>query len=145
MGYDPAGAARLKECLRRWQQELYGCGWNSLFFNNHDLPRIVSRWGNDKEYRVESAKMLATMLYGLQGTPYIYQGEELGMTNIRLPLEQYQDLEIHNMYKERTERGDSPESVMQSIWARGRDSARTPCSGRQGRTQVSPPARPGCP
>ena len=76
MGYDPAGAAPLKECLRRWQQELYGCGWNSLFFNNHDLPRIVSRWGNDKEYRVESAKMLATMLYGLQGTPYIYQGEE---------------------------------------------------------------------
>lgn len=70
--------------------------------------------------------MLATMLYGLQGTPYIYQGEELGMTNIRLPLEQYQDLEIHNMYKERTERGDSPESVMQSIWARGRDNARTP-------------------
>lgn len=115
----PLELPRLKECLRRWQQELYGCGWNSLFFNNHDLPRIVSRWGNDKEYRVESAKMLATMLYGLQGTPYIYQGEELGMTNIRLPLEQYQDLEIHNMYKERTERGDSPESVMQSIWARG--------------------------
>lgn len=122
----PLELPRLKECLRRWQQELYGCGWNSLFFNNHDLPRIVSRWGNDKEYRVESAKMLATMLYGLQGTPYIYQGEELGMTNIRLPLEQYQDLEIHNMYKERTERGDSPESVMQSIWARGRDNARTP-------------------
>lgn len=122
----PLELPRLKECLRRWQQELYGCGWNSLFFNNHDLPRIVSRWGNDKEYRVESAKMLATMLYGLQGTPYIYQGEELGMTNIRLSLEQYQDLEIHNMYKERTERGDSPESVMQSIWARGRDNARTP-------------------
>lgn len=74
----PLELPRLKECLRRWQQELYGCGWNSLFFNNHDLPRIVSRWGNDKEYRVESAKMLATMLYGLQGTPYIYQGEELG-------------------------------------------------------------------
>ena len=141
----PLELPRLKECLRRWQQELYGCGWNSLFFNNHDLPRIVSRWGNDKEYRVESAKMLATMLYGLQGTPYIYQGEELGMTNIRLPLEQYQDLEIHNMYKERTERGDSPESVMQSIWARGRDNARTPMQWRQGRTQVSPPARPGCP
>ena len=116
----PLELPRLKECLRRWQQELYGCGWNSLFFNNHDLPPAsFSRWGNDKEYRVESAKMLATMLYGLQGTPYIYQGEELGMTNIRLPLEQYQDLEIHNMYKERTERGDSPESVMQSIWRRG--------------------------
>ena len=128
----PLELPRLKECLRRWQQELYGCGWNSLFFNNHDLPRIVSRWGNDKEYRVESAKMLATMLYGLQGTPYIYQGEELGMTNIRLPLEQYQDLEIHNMYKERTERGDSPESVMQSIWARGRDNARTDAYWQQG-------------
>lgn len=89
----PLSLPRLKDCLRRWQQGLHNCGWNSLFFNNHDLPRIVSRWGNDRQYRVESAKMLATMLYGLQGTPYIYQGEELGMTNIRLELEQYQDLE----------------------------------------------------
>ncbi len=116
----------LKECFRRWQQELYGQGWNSLFMNNHDLPRVVSRWGNDGEFRVQSAKMLATMLHGMQGTPYIYQGEELGMTNIRMELEQYQDLEIHNLYRERTERGYDPQEVMESIWARGRDNARTP-------------------
>ena len=73
----------LKKVLSKWQTELEGQGWNSLFWNNHDLPRIVSRWGNDKEYRVESAKMLATLLHGMKGTPYIYQGEELGMTNVR--------------------------------------------------------------
>lgn len=122
----PLSLPKLKECVRRWQQGLYGVGWNSLFFNNHDLPRIVSRWGSDGEYRVVSAKMLATMLYGLQGTPYIYQGEELGMTNIRLKLEQYQDLEIHNLYRERTAQGYDPRDVMESIWARGRDNARTP-------------------
>ena len=122
----PLSLPRLKDCLRRWQQELHNCGWNSLFFNNHDLPRIVSRWGNDRQYRGESAKMLATMLYGLQGTPYIYQGEELGMTNIRLELEQYQDLETLNLFRERTAQGYAPEAVMESIWARGRDNARTP-------------------
>jgi len=70
--------------------------------------------------------MLATMLHGMQGTPYIYQGEELGMTNIKLDIDQYVDLEIHNLYRERTERGYAPEDVMRSIWARGRDNARTP-------------------
>ena len=116
----------LKECFRRWQEGLHGRGWNSLFFNNHDLPRIVSRWGEDGKYRVESAKMLATMLHGMQGTPYIYQGEELGMTNIRLGIDRYVDLEIHNAYQERLARGYTPEEVMASIWARGRDNARTP-------------------
>ena len=62
----------LKKVLSKWQTELEGQGWNSLFWNNHDLPRIVSRWGNDKEYRIESAKMLATLLHGMKGTPYIY-------------------------------------------------------------------------
>lgn len=122
----PLSLPRLKECFRRWQQELYGTGWNSLFFNNHDLPRIVSRWGDDGVYRVESAKMLATMLHGMQGTPFIYQGEELGMTNIRLELEQYQDLESLNLFRERTAWGYDPEDVMRSIRARGRDNARTP-------------------
>ena len=122
----PLSLPRLKECFRRWQQELYGTGWNSLFFNNHDLPRIVSRWGDDGVYRVESAKMLATMLHGMQGTPFIYQGEELGMTNIRLELEQYQDLESLNLFRERTAQGYDPEDVMRSIRARGRDNARTP-------------------
>ena len=122
----PLSLPKLKDCFRRWQQELHGTGWNSLFMNNHDLPRIVSRWGNDREYRVESAKMLATMLHGMQGTPYIFQGEELGMTNIRLELEQYVDIETRNLYRERTARGDSHEQVMKSIYGRSRDNARTP-------------------
>ena len=116
----------LKKCMAQWQTGLEQEGWNSLFMNNHDLPRIVSRWGNDKEYRVESAKMLATYLHGLQGTPYVYQGEEIGMTNIRLLLEDYVDLEIHNLYAERTGKGYDPAAVMESIYARGRDNARTP-------------------
>ena len=124
--FRPLYLPQLKECLCRWQQGLHGEGWNSLFFNNHDLPRIVSRWGNDKEYRVESAKMLATMLHGMQGTPYIFQGEELGMTNIKLDISQYVDVEILNLYKERTTAGYSHEAVMDSIYARGRDNARTP-------------------
>ena len=124
--FTPLHLTALKENYRLWQQGLYGQGWNSLFLNNHDLPRIVSRWGDDKNYRVESAKMLATMAHGMQGTPYIYQGEELGMTNIRLPIEDYVDLEIHNVYRERTEKGYAPEAVMESIYARGRDNARTP-------------------
>ena len=116
----------LKKCVAAWQEGLENEGWNSLFMNNHDLPRIVSRWGNDKEYREESAKMLATYLHGLQGTPYIYQGEEIGMTNIRLPLEDYVDLEIHNVYAERTAKGYDPADVLESIYGRGRDNARTP-------------------
>ena len=122
----PLDLPRLKECFAVWQQELYGKGWNSLFFNNHDLPRIVSRWGNDGEYRVESAKMLATMLHGMQGTPYIYQGEELGMTNICLPLNEHVDLETRNAYEERIALGFEPVEVMASIHARSRDNARTP-------------------
>ena len=122
----PLPLLKLKECMKNWQQGLYGTGWNSLFMNNHDLPRIVSRWGDDGVYRVESAKMLGTFLHGMQGTPYIYQGEELGMTNIRLPIEEYVDLEIHNVYRERTQAGYTPENVMESIYARGRDNARTP-------------------
>ena len=124
--YRPLHLPSLKNCMRHWQQGLYGQGWNSLFFNNHDLPRIVSRWGNDGKYRVESAKMLATMLHGMQGTPYIYQGEELGMTNIRLDISQYADVESLNLYKEKTAAGCSHEQVMDMIYARGRDNARTP-------------------
>lgn len=122
----PLQLTKLKECFRCWQQELHGKGWNSLFMNNHDLPRIVSRWGNDGKYRVESAKMLATMLHGMEGTPYIYQGEELGMTNIVLPIEQHVDIETHNLYRERIAQGYDPEDVMRSIRARSRDNARTP-------------------
>ena len=124
--FRPLDLPKLKTCLCNWQQGLHGEGWNSLFLNNHDLPRIVSRWGNDGEYRVESAKMLATMLHGMQGTPYIFQGEELGMTNCKLDIDQYVDVEIRNLYKARTAAGYSHEDVMASIYARGRDNARTP-------------------
>ncbi|MDE7218045.1 MAG: alpha-glucosidase [Oscillospiraceae bacterium] len=122
----PRPRTELKRCYARWQTGLRGSGWNSLFLENHDLPRIVSRWGDDGKYRVESAKMLAAMCHGMQGTPYIYQGEELGMTNIRLPIEQYDDLEIKNAYRERLARGCAPEDILASIYARGRDNARTP-------------------
>lgn len=117
----------LKKVLSKWQTELEGQGWNSLFWNNHDLPRIVSRWGNDKEYRIESAKMLATLLHGMKGTPYIYQGEELGVTNVRFDdINEYNDIESLNMYKDRISKGYTHEEIMESIYAKGRDNARTP-------------------
>ncbi len=122
----PLPFLKLKEILSKWQTSLYNCGWNSLFWNNHDLPRIVSRWGNDKEYWAESAKMLALLLHGMQGTPYIYQGEELGMTNVQYKIEDYRDIETRNMYRERLEKGYDEKDVMQSIYAKGRDNARTP-------------------
>lgn len=128
----PLPFLKLKEVLSRWQRELYGKGWNSLFWDNHDLPRIVSRWGNDGAYRVESAKMLAILLHGMQGTPYIYQGEELGMTNIRYEIEDYRDIETLNMYKERLEKGYGKEEVMTSIYAKSRDNARTPMQWNDG-------------
>lgn len=128
----PLNLPMLKECFRRWQQGLHGQGWNSLFLNNHDLPRIVSRWGNDGAYRVESAKMLATMLHGMEGTPYIFQGEELGMTNIRMPIEGYRDLETLNAYEERVSQGYDPEEVLASIHLRSRDNARTPMQWTDG-------------
>lgn len=123
----PLDLLELKKVLSKWQVELDGEGWNSLFWNNHDLPRIVSRWGNDKEYRVESAKMLATLLHGMKGTPYIYQGEELGMTNIRLEdINEYNDIETLNMYKDRILKGYAHDDIMNSIYIKGRDNARTP-------------------
>lgn len=123
----PLPFVKLKKTLAKWQTELAGQGWNSLFWDNHDLPRIVSRWGNDGKYRVESAKMLASVLHGMQGTPYIYQGEELGMTNVHFDdISQYKDIETLHMYEERMEEGYSEEEVMASIYAKGRDNARTP-------------------
>lgn len=122
----PLPFVKMKQSFARWQRELHGCGWNSLFLDNHDLPRIVSRWGNDGQYRARSAKLLATMLHGMQGTPYIYQGEELGMTNIQLPIEQYRDVEIQNFYRKRMAEGYPEAEVLRSIYAKGRDNARTP-------------------
>ena len=117
---------KFKEVWNKWQTELYGCGWNSLFWDNHDLPRIVSRWRDEGQYREESAKMLATLLHGMQGTPYIYQGEELGMTNVKYELEEYRDIELFGMYKERRAQGYTHEELMESIYAKTRDNARTP-------------------
>lgn len=130
----PLSLPALKRCYEKWQNTLFDKGWNSLFLDNHDLPRIVSRWGNDGKYRVESAKMLATMLHGMQGTPYIYQGEELGMTNVQFPdISDYEDIETLNVYKERIAEGYPKEAVMKSIYARSRDNARTPMQWNDGR------------
>ena len=124
----PLDLRDLKKTMSRWQGELDGRGWNSLYLSNHDQPRPVSRFGDDGPYRVESAKMLGTFLHLMQGTPYVYQGEELGMTNVRFPtIDDYQDIESVNMYRvATTERGEDPRSVMNSIYAKGRDNARTP-------------------
>ena len=123
----PLPFVKLKKCLAKWQDELYGRGWNSLFWDNHDLPRIVSRWGDDGKYRKESAKMLALVLHGMQGTPYVYQGEELGMTNVRFPdISSYEDIETLNMYRERLDAGYKEDEIMKSIYAKSRDNARTP-------------------
>jgi oligo-1,6-glucosidase len=119
---------RLKETLSKWQVELKN-GWNSLFWNNHDLPRIVSRWGNDQAYRVESAKMLATILHMMKGTPYVYQGEEIGMTNVKFDsLEEYNDVEIHGTYKDLVVENKlmSHDDFMNGVYKMGRDNARTP-------------------
>ena len=117
----------LKNTFAKWQRELEGKGWNSLFWNSHDLPRIVSRWGNDKQYRVEAAKMLATVLHGMKGTPYIYQGEEIGMTNYSFStIEDFADVEAINMYYERKQMGYSEKDIMKSLCTKARDNARTP-------------------
>jgi len=119
----------LKETLSKWQTELRGKAWNSLFWCNHDQPRIVSRLGNDSEkYREVSAKMLGTCLHMMQGTPYIYQGEELGMTNYPFTsLEEFRDIESINAYRELTEKGiAAPEDMFDFICYKGRDNARTP-------------------
>lgn len=117
----------LKNNLEHWQQALHNKGWNSLYWNNHDQPRAVSRFGDDGEYRIESAKMLAACLHFMQGTPYIYQGEEIGMTNVRFDsIEDYRDIETLNMYNEKRSEGIPHDSIMKSIYAKGRDNARTP-------------------
>ena len=117
----------LKYVFSKWQTELEGHGWNSLFWNNHDLPRIVSRWGNDGDYRVLSAKMLATLLHGMKGTPYIYQGEEIGMTNVPFQtIDEFPDIETQNIYQERLKAGFTEEETMYAIRAKARDNARTP-------------------
>ena len=118
-----------KNIMIKWQEELQGKAWNSLFLGNHDQPRSVSRFGNDNPvYRETSAKMLAICIHMMQGTPYVYQGEELGMTNIYFDkLEDYRDIESINYFKEFTESGlMTPEHMMKCLMLRSRDNARTP-------------------
>lgn len=119
----------LKEIMSRWQTELYGKAWNSLFWDNHDQPRAVSRFGNDSpQYRETSAKMLATCLHMMQGTPYIYQGEELGMTNYPFQnMEEFRDIESFNAYNEWCKSGHlSHETFWPCLTFKSRDNARTP-------------------
>ncbi|EGR0669604.1 alpha-glucosidase [Vibrio vulnificus] len=123
----PLDLKQFKHVLTKWQTELSNQGWNSLFWNNHDLPRVVSKYGDDRRYRVESGKMLATALHFLKGTPYIYQGEEIGMTNVAFEsLDQYKDIETLNFYKVKTDSGVSHQHMMDAIHENSRDNARTP-------------------
>jgi oligo-1,6-glucosidase len=117
----------LKETLGRWQTGLAEAGWNSLYWNNHDQPRAVSRFGDDGEHRVVAAKMLATVLHLHRGTPYVYQGEELGMTNAPwATIDDFRDIESINHYKEAVAGGDAPDDVLRALRTMGRDNARTP-------------------
>ncbi|WP_226642726.1 glycoside hydrolase family 13 protein [Mesobacillus subterraneus] len=119
--------AKLKNTFTRWQKGLEGHGWNALFIENHDKARIVSTWGDDKEYWRESATALASMYFLMQGTPFIYQGQEIGMTNVQFPsIEDYDDVAIKNLYKIRRENGVPHEEIMDFIWATSRDNSRTP-------------------
>ncbi|MBO1579877.1 alpha,alpha-phosphotrehalase [Bacillus sp. XF8] len=119
---------KLKEIMSKWQIEMQeGGGWNALFWCNHDQPRIVSRFGDDKRYRNESAKTLATAMHMLQGTPYIYQGEEIGMTNPEFGnIDLYRDVESLNIYKIKQEEGMSNEEIIGILQQKSRDNSRTP-------------------
>ena len=135
----------LKAVLNRWQTSLEGKAWNSLYWSNHDQPRSVSRYGNDKEeYRELSAKMLGTCLHMMKGTPYIYQGEELGMTNVPFAsIDEFRDIESINAYREYTENGIiAPEDMMKYLIYKSRDNARTPmqwnCEENAGFTKGTP-------
>lgn len=126
---NPVDLVQLKQVLSRWQQELEGRAWNSLFWENHDYPRAVSRFGNeDPDYRELSAKMLAMCLYLMKGTPYLYQGQELAMTNCDFrELTDFRDIEIYQVYEEMVGRGTvGHEEMMSYIRHTGRDNARTP-------------------
>lgn len=118
----------LKQILSKWQTEMHnGGGWNALFWCNHDQPRVVSRYGDDKCYHRESAKMLATAIHMMQGTPYIYQGEEFGMTNPGFErIEDYRDVESLNVYSILKEKGMAEEEIINILKSKSRDNSRTP-------------------
>lgn len=118
----------LKSILSNWQLELRDNGWNALYFENHDRARVISRWGNDEDYRYECATAFATILHGLQGTPYIYQGEEIGMTNPKFELEDYVDIELRGNYEHfvLNQKTLSKEAFLKAVHKISRDNARTP-------------------
>lgn len=119
--------SRLKTTLSRWQNALDAKGWNALFIENHDLARVVSVWGNDTTYRKKSAKALATIYFFMQGTPFIYQGQEIGMTNVKYEnIKDYRDVASRNYYQSELAKGKAHEEVMTYIWSSGRDNSRTP-------------------
>ena len=124
----PFDFVELKRILSKWQIGMYeGNGWNATFWTNHDQPRALSRFGDDKNFHEKSGKMLATVLHGLQGTPYVYQGEEFGMTNPYFDkIEKYQDVESKNMYKILRDKGFSEEEVLDILMQKSRDNSRTP-------------------
>ncbi|WCG35487.1 glycoside hydrolase family 13 protein [Companilactobacillus farciminis] len=124
----PANIVELKRILFDWQKNLEGHGWNALYFENHDRARTPSRWGNDKEYRYESATAFATVLHGLKGTPFVYQGEEIGMTNPEFNLDDYEDIELTTNYKKlvEDEKTISSEDFLKAARKISRDNARTP-------------------
>ena len=117
----------LKKNLSKWQTGLDGRGWNALFIENHDQPRRVSSWGDDRKYWMESAKMLGALYFLMKGTPFIYQGQEIGMTNVQFPsIEDYNDVGMVNYYKVESAKGRPHEDIMKVIWEKGRDNSRTP-------------------
>jgi alpha-glucosidase len=133
----------LKKVLTRWQKGLEGNGWNALFIENHDKARVVSTWGNDKEYWKESATAMAAMYFLMQGTPFIYQGQEIGMTNVQFPsIEDYDDVAVKNLYRIKREEGLPHQDIMEIIWASSRDNSRTPmqwsAGGNSGFTSGTP-------
>ncbi|WP_437613423.1 alpha,alpha-phosphotrehalase [Erwinia sp. V71] len=117
----------LKAIFTHWQQGMHNRAWNALFWCNHDQPRVVSRWGDEGEYRVQSAKLLAMALHGMQGTPYIFQGEELGMINPHFTrIIDYRDIESHNMYAELRAQGRDSDNLLEILASKSRDNGRTP-------------------
>ena len=127
VGENKFNVKEYKKVLTKWQNALEGKGWNALFVENHDIPRVVSSWGNDNEYLEESAKAFALMYFMQKGTPFIYQGQEIGMTNVRFDsIEKYNDVKSINIYEEKINEGVSVSEALKAVASISRDNARTP-------------------
>lgn len=136
----PWRLTELKKIISNWQTVLHDRGWNANYLCNHDQPRSVSRFGDDLYYRVPSAKMLATFIHMLEGTPYIYQGEEIGMTNVAFEsIDEYRDVETLNYYEEKRSNGVPEADIMAAIHKKSRDNARTPMQWDDEEEGASPP------